>query len=115
MQRQAAAFHGLHQRFVVGHRLAHVRLEVQRHVVRPLGIGGAQVHRTLGQVQHALDKIARGRLPACVVRLVQDEHGVPRDAGDGAALCVLLVDLRIGQEHRIAALRQFAARQRLYA
>ena len=104
LQRQAAGSHGRHQRVVVRNGLANVGLEVHRHVVGPLRVGGAQIGGALGQRKHLFDEFARRAVARAVVRFVQHQHHVAGGSNrqQRAALLVADVDLRIRQERCVA-------------
>ena len=106
MQWQAAGGHGIGQPLRVGSRIANVGLEVQRHVVWPLGVGGAQVRDAARLLEHRNHEVARARVACRVVRFVQDEHRIGGQGHQCLPLQVGRVDLGIGHEQGVTALRQ---------
>ena len=106
LQRKAASGHGIGKALRVGSCIANVGLEVQRHVVRPLGIGRAQVRDTACLLERRNHEIARARVACRVVRFVQDEHRIGGQGHQCLPLQVGRVDLGIGHEQGVTALRQ---------
>ena len=106
LQRKAASGHGIGKALRVGSCIANVGLEVQRHVVRPLGIGRAQIRDTACLLEHRNHEVARARVACSVVRLVQDEHRIGRQGHQSLPLQVGGVDLGVSHEQGVTALRQ---------
>ena len=112
----AAPFNGLGQLAHIVGGILHIRLEIQTHDVRPLGIGGGGVERPLMRgLQHLAHELgavvvgvgffADSGLSARVVGFVQDENGVGRDVHHELTPERVLpldgVELIVGREHGV--------------